>query len=215
EARGFVGGRGAEPMRRVFSRLPTKVTEIFGRYLFTKRPHLSHLQVPAHQLRLLVEAAEKDAAAPAEFRELRRAADEIEAKLAEHLVKGGRGGKARRAEREGRDRLSQVAGGCLTVLAPRGKWLAGGGWLRGRARKDEKKDPPPTEPEWVSLAESVAATQVVIYLSQFFVQLRNLVWAAVVTSSLLLLAATSYPFHPEKLLLVGLIALSAAGMAGV
>jgi hypothetical protein len=36
-----------------------------------------------------------------------------------------------------------------------------------------------------------------------------------VTSSLLLLAATSYPFHPEKLLLVGLIALSAAGMASV
>jgi hypothetical protein len=30
-----------------------------------------------------------------------------------------------------------------------------------------------------------------------------------------LLAATSYPFHPEKLLLIGLIALSGAGMAGV
>jgi hypothetical protein len=56
---------------------------------------------------------------------------------------------------------------------------------------------------------------VVIYVSQFFVQLRNLVWAAVITASLLLMAATSYPFHPEKLLLIGLILLSAAGMVGV
>jgi len=215
QVKGLLDAIAAQPMMRAFSRLPTKVTEIFGRYLFTKRPHLSHLQVPAHQLRLLVEAAEKDPAAPGEFRELRPAADEIEGKLAEHLAKGGRGGKARRAEREVRDRLSQVAGVCLTVLAPRGKWLAVDDAFGGGLGKDEKKDPAPTEPEWVSLAESVAATQVVIYLSQFFVQLRNLVWAAVVTSSLLLLAATSYPFHPEKLLLVGLIALSAAGMAGV
>src|SRR5262249_32797104 len=80
--------------------------------------------------------------APAEFRELRRAADEIEAKLAEHLVKGGRGGKARRAEREGRDRLAQGAGGCLAVLAPRGKWVAGGEAVRGGARGGGKKGAP-------------------------------------------------------------------------
>jgi hypothetical protein len=114
-----------------------------------------------------------------------------------------------------REKLSDVAGRCLAVLAPRGRWLAVDDAFGGGAGKDAPAVPAPAEPAWVALAESVAATQVVIYVSQFFVQLRNLVWAAIVTSSLLLLAATSYPFHPEKLLLVGLIVLSGAGMASV
>lgn len=213
--KGLLDAIAAQPMMRAFSRLPVKVTEIFGRYLFTQRPHLSHLQVPAHQLRLLVEAVERDAAAPATLRGLGPTADEIEAILAEQLAAGRRRGAARRAERAVRDKLSMAAGRCLEVLAPRGKWLAVDDAFGGGLGKDEKKADPAADAEWVSLAESVAATQVVIYISQFFVQLRNLVWAAVVTSSLLLLAATSYPFHPEKLLLIGLIALSATGMAGV
>src|SRR5262249_49819563 len=69
--KGLLDAIAAQPMMRSFSRLPTKVTEVFGRYLFTQRPHLSHLQVPAHQLRLLVESAEKDGESPAALRELR------------------------------------------------------------------------------------------------------------------------------------------------
>jgi hypothetical protein len=203
----------AQPMMRAFGRLPIKVTEIFGRYLFTKRPHLSHLQVPAHQLRLLVEEVGKDPEAPAALRGLGTTADEIDAILAEQLAGGRKRGALRRAERVVRQKLSDVAGRCLEVLAPRGQWLAVDDAFGAGTGKEEKDAP--AEPAWVALAESVAATQVVIYLSQFFVQLRNLVWAALVTSSLLLLAATSYPFHPEKLLLVGLIVLSAAGMASV
>lgn len=203
----------AQPMMRAFGRLPLKVTEVFGRYLFTQRPHLSHLQVPVHQLRLLVEAVEKDAEAPEALRGLGPTADEIETVLADQLAGGRRRGTARRAQRIIQEKMSQVAGRCLQVLAPRGRWLPVDDAFGGNPSKDEAKDP--AEPAWVALAESVAATQVVIYVSQFFVQLRNLVWAAVVTSSLLLMAATSYPFHPEKLLLVGLILLSAAGMAGV
>jgi hypothetical protein len=203
----------AQPMMRAFGRLPVKVTEIFGRYLFTQRPHLSHLQVPAHQLRLLVEEVGKDPEAPAGLRGLGTTADEIEAILAEQLAGGRKRGASRRAERAVRQKLSDMAGKCLEVLAPRGKWLAVDDAFGGGTGKEEKDAP--AEPAWVALGESVAATQVVIYVSQFFVQLRNLVWAAVVTSSLLLLAATSYPFHPEKLLLIGLIVLSAAGMASV
>ena len=206
----------AQPMMRAFGRLPTKVTEIVGRYLFAQKPQLSHLQVPAHQLRLLADAAGKDPEAPATFRSLDRTADEIETILSKNLLSGTRRGAARRAERDVRAKLNEAAGLCIEALAPRGKSLAvddafGG----GQGKEDKKDDPHDTDPAWVGLAESVAATQVVIYLSQFFVQMRNLVWAAVVTSSLLLMAATSYPFHPEKLLLVGLIALSGAGMAGV
>jgi hypothetical protein len=205
----------AQPMMRAFGRLPTRVTEIFGRYLFTQRPHLSHLQVPAHQLRLLAEAADKDPQAPEELHNLGPTADAIDAILAEQLAAGRRRGAARRAERAVRERLSAVASTCLEVLVPRGRWLAVDEAFGGGQGKDTPKPDTSSEPAWVSLAESVAATQVVIYVSQFFVQLRNLVWAAVLTSSLLLLAATSYPFHPEKLLLIGLIALSGAGMAGV
>lgn len=205
----------AQPMMRAFGRLPTKVTEIFGRYLFTKRPHLSHLQVPAHQLRLLVEAVERDPAAPESLRDFGRTTNEIDAILADQLAKGRHGGAARRAERIVREKLSAAAGACLAVLAPRGKNLAVDDAFGGGRGKDEKPADTATEPDWITLAESVAATQVVIYISQFFVQLRNLVWASVVTSSLLLMSATSYPFHPEKLLLIGLIALCAAGMAGI
>lgn len=203
----------ALPMMRAFGGLPTKVTEVFGRYLFTQKPQLSHLQVPAHQLRLLVAEVEKDETAPAELRVLGPAANEIEATLSAALAAGGRGGAARRAERDVRDRLSSVAGTCISVLAPRGRWLPVDEAFGGGQGKEEIKRT--DGPAWVRQAETVAATQVVVYLSQFFVQLRNLVWAAVVTSSLLLMAATSYPFHPEKLLLIGLIGLSGAGMAGV
>jgi hypothetical protein len=213
--KGLLDAIAAQPMMRAFGRLPTKVTEVFGRYLFTKRPHLSHMQVPAHQLRLLVDAVEKDPEAPESLRDFGRTANEIDAILSDQLAKGKHGGSARRAERVVREKLSAVAGACLAVLAPRGKSLAIDDAFGGGKGKDDKPADQIAEPAWVPLAESVAATQVVIYISQFFVQLRNLVWASIVTSSLLLLAATSYPFHPEKLLLVGLIALSAAGMAAI
>ncbi len=213
--KGLLDAVAAQPMMRAFSRLPTKVTDLFGRYLFTQRPRLSHLQVPAHQLRLLVEAVEQDPAAPDSLREFGRTADEIDAILADQLSKGRHGGSARRAERVVRAKLSTVAGACLSVLAPRGKTLAVDEAFGGGQGKEEIPAEATGEPAWVALAESVAATQIVIYVSQFFVQLRNLVWASVVTSSLLLLAATSYPFHPEKLLLIGLIALSAVGMASI
>ncbi|HEX3150593.1 MAG TPA: hypothetical protein VHR66_21125 [Gemmataceae bacterium] len=202
----------SQPMMRSFGRLPVKVTEVFGRYFFTQNPHLSHLQVPAHQLRLLVEAVENDPQAPDGLRGLKGTADEIESTLSVHLAAGRQRGAARRAERLVREKLSVVAGRCLEVLAPRGRELAVDDAFGSGPSKDETAT---AEPAWVRLAESVAATQVVIYISQFFVQLRNLVWAAVVTSSLLLMAATSYPFHPEKLLLLGLIALSGAGMVAV
>lgn len=205
----------AQPMMRAFGRLPTKVTEVFGKYLFTQKPQLSHLQVPAHQLRLLIEAVEKDPKAPDSLRNLSKTADEIDAILAEQLAAGRKRGAARRAEREVRDRLSGVAGLCLELLAPRGKVLPVDDAFGGGHGKDEGKSDTSADPAWVALAESVAATQVVIFIAQFFVQLRNLVWGAVVTSSLLLMAATSYPFHPEKLLLMGLIGLSGASMAGI
>jgi hypothetical protein len=67
----------------------------------------------------------------------------------------------------------------------------------------------------VSHAEELVATGLVNYLGQFFIQLRSLMLAVLVCSSLLLIAATSYPFHPEKLLLMFLLGLVGAGVACV
>jgi hypothetical protein len=67
----------------------------------------------------------------------------------------------------------------------------------------------------VELAEGVVAIQVVLYISQFFAELRNLIWSMLICSVLLLLAATSYPFHPERLILGLFLTLIGAVVAGI
>jgi MFS-type transporter involved in bile tolerance (Atg22 family) len=67
----------------------------------------------------------------------------------------------------------------------------------------------------VELAQGAVATQVAIYLSQFFVQLRDLVWSMIVCSVLLLLAATSYPFQPDRLILSLMVTLVGGVVAAV
>ena len=41
------------PMVRAFDRLPRKTAALFGGYFFTRRPRVSHLEIPAHILRQL------------------------------------------------------------------------------------------------------------------------------------------------------------------
>jgi hypothetical protein len=201
------------PMMRAFARLPAKVSDVFGRYLFTARPRLEHLQLPLHQLRLLADAAAKDPEAPRELAGLGRVADALDGRLHEGLDPAAGAAAARKAERDLRGKLSAVAAGCLTALAPRWQTLPVEDAYGEGGRKDEKaKEPAAPEPAWVPLAENVVAAQIIVYVSQFFAQLRGLVVTAMVCTSLLLLAATSYPFHPERLLLVCLLGLSAAGL---
>ncbi len=124
---------------------------------------------------------------------------------------------AQRAERDLRGKLSAVAANCLTALAPRWKNLpVEDAYGEGTPKsKDEKAADLKEEPAWIAPAENVVATQIIVYVSQFFAQLRGLVVAALVCTSLLLLSATSYTFHPERLLLICLLGLSAIGIAGV
>jgi hypothetical protein len=56
--------------------------------------------------------------------------------------------------------------------------------------------------DWVHLAEDFVAIEVMAYLSQFFVQLRFLVRSLVWAPVLAVLAIVSYPFHPQRLLLL-------------
>jgi hypothetical protein len=67
---------------------------------------------------------------------------------------------------------------------------------------------------WLRQAEDFVATQVVGFLLQFFVHLRNLVEFLVVASLLLVLTVLSYSFQPQRLLLV-LVTTILALVAGV
>ena len=206
------------PMMRAFARLPVKITDVFGKYLFTQRPRLEHLQVPLHQLRLLAEATRSMADLPPELSDTGRIADALENRLREGLDPAAERITAARAERDLRGKLSAVAASCLTALAPRWKSLSvEDAYGEGEKAKEDKRKTaePASEPAWVPLAENVVAAQIIIYVSQFFLQVRGLVITAMVCTSLLLLSATSYPFHPEHLLLVCLIGLSGAGLFAV
>jgi hypothetical protein len=64
--------------------------------------------------------------------------------------------------------------------------------------------------DWVHAAEDLAAIEIVRYISQFYIQLRNLLASLTVGSLLLLLAALGYRFYPQQLLLVFLTVLTGA-----
>ena len=61
--------------------------------------------------------------------------------------------------------------------------------------------------EWIIAAQDFAAMEVIRYLSQFIVQLRNLLNSLTVGSLLLILAAAVYPFYPQHQLLLMLTVL--------
>jgi hypothetical protein len=66
--------------------------------------------------------------------------------------------------------------------------------------------------EWLVVAEEFVAMEIIRYISQFIVQLRNLLVCLTVGSLLLLLAATVYPFFPQNKLLL-FLTLLAGGIA--
>src|SRR5262249_40411167 len=63
--------------------------------------------------------------------------------------------------------------------------------------------PPPTAaspPKWVEPAEDFLALMVILYVSQFAIQMYKLAWRAVAGGVFLVLAAIVYPFQPELLI---------------
>lgn len=198
------------PMTRVFARLPAKVSAVVTRYLYTRSAQPMLLQMGAHQLRQLADAAAADPDAPQSLRELGPAAGRVEAKLQEYINPAhGKAGDPADEEALRQD-LAEAASQGLAALAPRWKSLP-----TDEAFGGLPATAPAAEPAWVAKTEELVATQLVSYLGQFLIQLRSLMLAVLVCSSLLLVAATSYPFHPERLLLVFLLGLVGAGVGSV
>jgi hypothetical protein len=63
---------------------------------------------------------------------------------------------------------------------------------------------------WLTHAQAFVALEVVVYLSQFFVQLRNMALFLALAPLLMLFAVSSYPFQPQRMWL-----LLAAGLVGI
>jgi hypothetical protein len=213
------------PMARAFATLPAKVVSNFRSYLRTRRPRFSHILLPRHQLELLEQAsaeyAETLAAGPAEdVRETAKRAHTLRTDLDTAL------GAPQCQEKPWKDvrEFSQW----LIELLPR-VWsrrpLADAYGTELSAAKGPPEAPRTSEPathtarvpedRWVELAEGFVATQILIYLSQFFAQLRSLAWAVIISASALLLAGASYPFFPERLLLLLLLGVVAVAVGAV
>jgi hypothetical protein len=198
------------PLMRVFSRLPARVAGVVTKHLYSSSAQTMMLQMTVHQLRLLVDAVKADPDAPGVLRDLLPTADEAEAKLQE-FTNPARGKSGDRAvELRLRDILSAAAAKGLSALSTRWENLPTDEAFGGVPGSEKT-----SEPGWSARAEELVATQLVNYLGQFFIQLRSLMLAVLVCASLLLIAATSYPFHPERLLLVFLLGLVGVGTACV
>jgi hypothetical protein len=214
------------PMTGAFDRLPYKVTALFGGYFFPGRPRLSHLAIPVQQLNLLrdetdrlLPTADARPAVQAVARELTDFQRDIDM-IIEGYRKATSDDPGEQVPEIVLCKLSELARRLLTVL-PR-FWVnrpLNDGFGRdpkaGGAADESAQDTADPMARWVGLAEDFVATHVVLYISQFFVQLHNQVWSMIICSLLLLLGSTAYPFNIAHLILLSVLGLLAAVVVSI
>jgi hypothetical protein len=213
------------PMLTAFDRIPSTVTGMFGPYLSSPGPdRRARRGVRAQQLRALAElypevrvalydllwsrgGKDLDALDKAlRYQPKRLACEDVNMKeLEEWTPSGGAGG--------GDDPLVSPARAVLGVL----QWLwpdrtveeAYGAAPKEGSSLDKVSEPPPGPassdvplPKWLRMAEDFVALEITADLSRLFVQLRNLSRSLTWAPLLAVLALVSYPFHPQRLLLL-------------
>lgn len=209
------------PMVGAFERMPDEIGRLFGGYLYSQRPHLSHLAAAAWALPATDRGALADeiAAAPTSEPPGNPRLGWIFGKP-EHP---GPHGDEERDRQWLATRLHDKAAEFLKKLPDR--WLHQSmddafGESRPRKKEAEEKAPerqptkPPRKPLETREMESFVACLVVLYLGHYFAQLRMLVYAFAFAAPLLLFAAASYPFQPDRVrldALVGLVLVAAIG----
>jgi len=202
------------PMRQAYNRMPERITRSFGPYLSSVRPgRYTHLEERRKQFNTLCETCSSKAqllqealgCTESQWQEL------IPMKACAPLPQPD--GIQRAAEqRETADWLRQAAQIWLRVLDRFWKNLtahevfgdpvpaSSADSLAGASAERQSATPSRSQVQcWREAAEDFVALEVVSFLSQFFVQLRNMLLFLTVAPLLLLLAVTSYPFQPQRL----------------
>jgi hypothetical protein len=226
----------ALPMIRAFDRLPDKMADAFGGYLYALTPRVTPLDIPEHEWQLLRQRYDAVARSLPPDSALVTGIQEGELAPAELPVPGQEESEARTHERKQQE-LTGASRKCLLVL--RYFWPAlpvqtAYGNAPASARRTDRSEPAgdggdgPGKPAadyplegvpdqvraWLREAEDLVAEVTVVYLSQFLVHLRNLGCFLALGSLLLLLAVSTYPFQPQRLLLMstwGMVLVVAAG----
>jgi hypothetical protein len=183
---------GLRHLNAAFKRLPPEATRLFGLYLSSERPgRETHMPLRQQQQRRLV-------------------ADFPAARAGLHAALAlGPGPSCWR----GLAPLNLLAPGLdqdLTTTARRCLVMLSRVWTNAAARAALTGPLSGAAGDWVAAAEEFAALEVVAYLSQYFVQLRNLLWFLWGGPLLMLFAVSSYPFQPQGLWLLfagGLVAI--------
>jgi|GEM_PF-2549670 len=209
------------PMVGAFERLPQEIARLFGGYLYSQRPR--HRQLAAAAWALPVQERQELA------KRIAKDCPGLAWIFGEPNTKPPAKTPPRPDEDDWRDqqdrkwlaeRLWEYAQGYLTQLPA--EWQAnpsdeafGAGATKDAADKNtsanEKKPLTKEKEEYV-------AAYVVLYLGGYFAQLRMLAYAVASAAPLLLFAAASYPFQPDRphlLALVGLLAVVAIGIVYV
>jgi hypothetical protein len=192
------------PLTGVFNRIPPNVTRLFGPYLTTERPgRETHLPLRREQQNRLQQ----------QYGDVRGRLQTALGNDPEAMAAlDANFGHQPRPPRPGGPPDLGAAQACLTVLDR--LWVRlpvnvtfGGPTSFTENSASPAPPSPPSAPDgvdaplcgWLALAEEFVAVEVVAYLSQFFVQLRNLLVFLTISPLFLFIAATSYPFHPQRL----------------
>ncbi|MBI3408303.1 MAG: hypothetical protein HY040_08100 [Planctomycetes bacterium] len=216
------------PMTGAFSRLPEKVVSIFGHYLTNLRPRRAHLSLSVQQVETLLalypEACSRmrtlvyddESLGPVSNAKLAQASVEL-AKLPSQGLTSLVSDFHKELNSKDDEQVHGTTDSRLTALTSRllgvlplfwpahsmDEAFGGGAGGDDKAKSKTFLGLPLKDPlgKWVQAAEDLTAMETVRYISQFFVQLRNLLFSMTLGSLLLVFAAASYPFRPQALLL--------------
>lgn len=208
------------PMVGAFERLPQEIARLFGGYLYSHRPR--HRQLAAAAWALPIEARQELA------RRITAECPSLAWVFGEPGSKPPAENPPRPDEDDSRDRDRKWLTEQLWEYAQRFLVQLPGEWKNNPTDEafgaSETKEPTGENASakekklLTNEKEEYIAAYVVLYLGAYFAQLRMLAYAIASAAPLLLFAAASYPFQPDRprlLALVGLLAVVAIGIVYV
>jgi hypothetical protein len=212
----------ALPLAAALRRLPQLADRLFGRYLSSDRWRDGYLRLARQELALLV----------FHYPEARERVNHLQCQRGDEFLKavGGKQHDTMAGVQEGvatltERTMSNAARPLLRVLRDYSHQLpadyAFGDSESGTPKKDDVPELYPI-PEsattdeslrhWLWLAENFVALQIVAYLGRYFRQMRSMLTYTMVAPVLLLLVIASYPYQPQRPLLLLVLALFAAAL---